>query len=315
MFKIIANDKNIIPYRKELNLITGGALESIFLAQLLYWYEVNDCNEFYKFREPCDHPLYKEGDSWCEELGFGIKIIDRIIKAFKDKGFLTTRITIDRVTFYSLNIKLINELLESIYENVEVAITKIPKGNFRNCQKGNYETIKRGNSIKNNNYSSRDYSETTSETTSENLTPTPFKNPQELEAKNENEAFKNLNLEAFNKWSKYCEQKGFKIVGIQFDEVKKYLCKFSKEKQEQVISYSIANGYKGLFEPKAKQSHKSGMSDEELDEFFAMQKNNDPVLSNNWLSKGLPEEVKSFNEHLDSSVIPEDFKRKFLIGE
>ena len=47
MFKIIANDKNIIPYRKELNLITGGALESIFLAQLLYWYEVNDGNEFF----------------------------------------------------------------------------------------------------------------------------------------------------------------------------------------------------------------------------------------------------------------------------
>ena len=83
MFKIIANDKNIIPYRKELNLITGGALESIFLAQLLYWYEVNDCNEFFKFREPCEHSLYKEGDSWVEELGFSIKIINRIIKVFK----------------------------------------------------------------------------------------------------------------------------------------------------------------------------------------------------------------------------------------
>ena len=143
-------------------------------------------------------------------------------------------------------------------------------------------------------------------------------NPQGLEAKNENEqneAFKNLNLEAFSKWVKYCEQKGFKIVGIQFDELKKYLCKFDKERQEQIISYSIANGYKGLFEPKAEQNTKSQMSDEELDKFFAMQKNDDPVLSNNWLSKGLPQEVKSFNQHLDSDAIPEDFKRKFLIGE
>lgn len=121
MFKIIVNDRNIIPYRKELNLITGGALESIFLAQLLYWYEVNDCNEFYKFREPCEHELYKEGDSWCEELGFSIKIIDRIIKVFKDKGFLTTRTTIDRVTFYNLNIKLINELLSEVYTSDEVS--------------------------------------------------------------------------------------------------------------------------------------------------------------------------------------------------
>lgn len=140
-------------------------------------------------------------------------------------------------------------------------------------------------------------------------------NPQELEAKNENEAFKNLNLEAFSKWVKYCEQKNFKIVGIQFDELKKHLCKFDKERQEQIISYSIANGYKGLFEPKAEQNTKSQMSDEELDKFFAMQKNDDPVLSNNWLSKGLPQEVKSFNQHLDSDAIPEDFKRKFLIGE
>lgn len=146
-------------------------------------------------------------------------------------------------------------------------------------------------------------------------------NPQGLETKNEseqNEAFKNLNLEAFSKWVKYCKQKGFKIVGIQFDELKKYLCKFDKERQEQVISYSIANGYKGLFEPKIEQNNqstKSQMSDEELDKFFAMQKNDDPVLSNNWLSKGLPQEVKSFNQHLDSDAIPEDFKRKFLIGE
>ncbi|RAZ60061.1 hypothetical protein [Campylobacter hyointestinalis] len=70
----------------------------------------------------------------------------------------------------------------------------------------------------------------------------------------QNEAFKNLNLEAFSKWVKYCEQKNFKIVGIQFDELKRYLCKFDKDRQEQIISYSIANGYKGLYEPKAEQN-------------------------------------------------------------
>lgn len=74
------------------------------------------------------------------------------------------------------------------------------------------------------------------------------------EQSEQNEAFKNLNLEAFNKWVKYCEQKNFKIVGIQFDELKKHLCKFDKNKQEQIISYSIANGYKGLYEPKAEQT-------------------------------------------------------------
>ncbi|ARR02202.1 hypothetical protein CVIC8964_0790 [Campylobacter vicugnae] len=121
MFKIIANDKNIIPYRKELNLITGGALESIFLAQLLYWYEVNDGNEFLKFREPCDHPLYRQGNSLVEELGFSIKIINRIIKVFKNKGFLSTRTTLNRTTYYKVNIELINELLNEIYASDEVS--------------------------------------------------------------------------------------------------------------------------------------------------------------------------------------------------
>ncbi|ARR04570.1 hypothetical protein CVIC12175_1471 [Campylobacter vicugnae] len=121
MFKIIANYKNIIPYRKELNLITGGALESIFLAQLLYWYEVNDGNEFLKFREPCDHPAYRQGNSLVEELGFSIKIIDRIIKVFKNKGFLSTRTTLNRTTYYKVNIGLINELLSEVYASDEVS--------------------------------------------------------------------------------------------------------------------------------------------------------------------------------------------------
>ncbi|RAZ49201.1 hypothetical protein [Campylobacter hyointestinalis] len=77
---------------------------------------------------------------------------------------------------------------------------------------------------------------------------------EQSEQNEQNEAFKNLNLKAFSKWVKYCEQKNFKIVGIQFDELKKYLCKFDKNKQEQIISYSIANGYKGLYEPKIEQN-------------------------------------------------------------
>lgn len=254
MFKIIAQDKNIIPYRKELNKISGGALESIFLVQILYWFEQSG-GEFYKFREPCEHELYKEGDSWTEELGFSVKTIDRMIKKFKEKGFISTRKTINRLTFYRVNVEVINECLSSIYEIKNIKAKKeknhisqtsedeTVKLASSSSQTSNYGTDKLASRIKNNNYSSRDYSEITSEitseTTSENLTPTPFKN---------------LNLEAFNKWVKYCEQKGFKIVGIQFDELKKHLCKFSKERQDEIISYSIANGYKGLYEPKAEQT-------------------------------------------------------------
>lgn len=308
MFKIIANDKNIIPYRKELNLITGGALESIFLAQLLYWYEVNDCNEFFKFREPCEHSLYKEGDSWVEELGFSIKIIDRIIKVFKDKGFLTTRTTMDRVTYYALNIELINELLESIYENTQTAFTKMPKGELRKPPKGNYETAKRETSNKNNKNSSRDYFRDYSETTSD----IKEKNLKKESASN----FKKPSLEELESYAKEIEA-NFSVNQF-FDYYEANGWRVGKNSMKDWRATMRMWKHRGELNTQSRQnaqSAKSGMSDEELDEFFAMQKSDDPVLSNNWLSKGLPDEVKSFNQSLDSSAIPEDFRQKFLTGD
>ncbi|OCS09383.1 hypothetical protein CFTD6783_08430 [Campylobacter fetus subsp. testudinum] len=63
------------------------------------------------------------------------------------------------------------------------------------------------------------------------------------------------------------------------------------------------------------QSTKSQTTDKELNDFFEMQTKDDPVLSNNWLSKGLPQEVKSYNRRTNGGAIPEDFRKKFLIGD
>ncbi|OCR99232.1 hypothetical protein A9K75_07860 [Campylobacter fetus subsp. testudinum] len=63
------------------------------------------------------------------------------------------------------------------------------------------------------------------------------------------------------------------------------------------------------------QSTKSQTADKELNDFFEMQTKDDPVLSNNWLSKGLPQEVKSYNRRTNGGAIPEDFRKKFLIGD
>ncbi|MCR8696990.1 hypothetical protein CSUIS19073_07130 [Campylobacter sp. RM19073] len=60
--------------------------------------------------------------------------------------------------------------------------------------------------------------------------------------------------------------------------------------------------------------NKSNIDDKKLDEFFASQKS-DPVLSNNWLSRGVPGVVKSKNQALEnkqSDDIPQDFKDRFL---
>ena len=111
-------------YFKEFNKITGSVHCSLFLGQLIYWADKNDYKPFYKFRQPCQHELYKEGDSWAEELDFEIRMIDKCVKTLKELGILETKTTIQRVTFYELKIEKLNDILSNnaIYENSENAI-------------------------------------------------------------------------------------------------------------------------------------------------------------------------------------------------
>ena len=51
----------------------GCEKATLILGRLEYWFEKYKMG-FYKFVEPCAHPLYREGDSWSEELGFSRKI-------------------------------------------------------------------------------------------------------------------------------------------------------------------------------------------------------------------------------------------------
>lgn len=72
-----------IPYIPELRSICGDSLTaSILMQQLEYWFSRNECG-FYKFLSPCQHEQYREGDSWCEELGFSK---DEFRTAFKKIG-------------------------------------------------------------------------------------------------------------------------------------------------------------------------------------------------------------------------------------
>ena len=122
-------------YFKEFNKITGSVHCSLFLGQLIYWADKNDYKPFYKFRQPCQHELYKEGDSWVEELDFEIRMIDKCVKTLKELGILETKTTIQRVTFYELKIEKLNDILSknAIYENSQNAIYK------ENCKNAIYE--------------------------------------------------------------------------------------------------------------------------------------------------------------------------------
>lgn len=127
MINVLAQDNNIIPYRKELNEITGGVTASILLVQILYWWNKSE-GGFYKFKEPCTHSLYVKGDSWCEELGYTRKQFDGAFKKLEEREFVFKKTTMERLTFYGVNHTVLSKALNGIYVKPERELTKSTKG-------------------------------------------------------------------------------------------------------------------------------------------------------------------------------------------
>lgn len=121
----IIEDKSLIIYRPRLNQITGSVLSSILLHQIIYWaYKSN--NLFYKFKEPCNHKLYKPGDSWTEELGFTRWEYETALKRIAEKynpkneeiptdSFVVYYTDIRRLTWHSVNWKKLNSAIEETF--------------------------------------------------------------------------------------------------------------------------------------------------------------------------------------------------------
>ena len=87
--RILHLTRNTIPYVKELHSIAGGVLGCLVMQQLDYWFE-NHPEGFYKFLLPSEHPAYKNGDSWTEELGMSVDefrtAFDKIGLRYKSKS-------------------------------------------------------------------------------------------------------------------------------------------------------------------------------------------------------------------------------------
>src|SRR5512139_3732000 len=83
--RLMAEDKEMIAYRPKLNRITGSVLASVLLQQANHRFVNNGEQPFYKFRAPCQHALYRPGDSWIEELGFSGDEFDAALKRIGTK--------------------------------------------------------------------------------------------------------------------------------------------------------------------------------------------------------------------------------------
>jgi len=77
-----------VKYNPALRAECGSQNAVLLFDRLEYWFKRKK-NEFYKFIEPCEHPCYREGDSWSEELLFSKKVFrtafDKIGIRYKSK--------------------------------------------------------------------------------------------------------------------------------------------------------------------------------------------------------------------------------------
>ena len=109
------NNKNILYYPK-LRKITGSITATILLSYIIHLWKKNG-GKFYKFIEPCSHPLYKEGDSWTEELELSSAQFRGALKKLESIGIVSHQRDGYHVTYYNLNEKVLMNAWEDIYEN------------------------------------------------------------------------------------------------------------------------------------------------------------------------------------------------------
>lgn len=130
-----------IKYNPALVAEFGSQNAVLLFDKLEYWFS-KKADQFYKFIEPCAHPLCKKGDTWSEELGFSKKVFktafDKIgmryisktafekeTDPFKGKLFAYYQDRQTKKTIFVRN----NQLLKQLYEKLKVLIQEKIKPN------------------------------------------------------------------------------------------------------------------------------------------------------------------------------------------
>lgn len=128
--RILSITRNIIPYIRELQPLTGSVSGCIVMQQLDYWFERYP-DGFWKFLEPSNHSMYKRGDSWSEELGMsaeefrtafdrlGVRhksksLFDAAPDKFQRKFYCSYLDRRENLTYYFRNHDLVDRALEQL---------------------------------------------------------------------------------------------------------------------------------------------------------------------------------------------------------
>ncbi len=103
-----------------MNTLTGVSKHSFVLFKQLNFWHSKSGDGFYKFLAPCEHPWYRKGDSWCEELKVTENTLRKYLKTlcasysskksfgekldpFEGKPFASYFDRLRKITFYFQN--------------------------------------------------------------------------------------------------------------------------------------------------------------------------------------------------------------------
>lgn len=166
LLKQFADEHRMIAYHAEWRKITGSVTATILLQQINYLWDTHGNKPFYKFREPCKNPKYREGDSWIEELGFSDKEFDSAIQRIgqkrsqarieKDPNILAHAKPVEywtdehHLTWYQIHETNFLTMLSTIYETPQKQAcgecAYFLKEELGNSANGNQEIAKKENS-------------------------------------------------------------------------------------------------------------------------------------------------------------------------
>lgn len=117
--KVLAGEKESIPYRPRIAKCLGSINAAILFQQIVFHWEGTP---FYKFKSPCGHALYRTGDSWVEELAFSTREFDTaraVLSNDKVTAFgplVSHKTDMGRLTWYELREAARDWLLKTTYE-------------------------------------------------------------------------------------------------------------------------------------------------------------------------------------------------------
>jgi len=131
---ILADDKDVILYRRKLRAITKSVIGTILLQQIIHRAKNQKWKPFYKFATPHNHHAdYVPGDSWTEELGFSEDEFEAARSCIASKitsGAKRESITValvyfwtdsNRKTWYEVNRELLARLTNELYDDDDSA--------------------------------------------------------------------------------------------------------------------------------------------------------------------------------------------------